>query len=63
MGLSAGVSQMSAALVHAPEGEFDDAGVCTGAIAGWHPKPMSPGSHDHRNVNRVKSSMSKSNHS
>lgn len=34
-GLSAGVNQSSAALVHAPEGEFDEAGVSTGAIAGW----------------------------
>ena len=34
-GLSAGVNQMSAALVHAPEGELDDGGVFTGTIVGW----------------------------
>ena len=32
--LSSGIYQLSAALVHAPEGEFDATGVSTGAIAG-----------------------------
>ncbi len=33
-GLSSGFHQMSAALVHAPEGEIGRDGVATGAIAG-----------------------------